>query len=163
MNKDIRQIVHSAEECVRQRLAMRPVTSVETILSECGVQPGRKAAALRLLVGLEEVIGIEPGHLMPSDRLGDLMRVRKEELGPELSLRSWEKAGLKDFIEAFSYDIMHLVERLSTRAGWKRKWKELSPRPRNEEGWLNMIMAMTLCEFLLFFSETMGELNSSCE
>jgi hypothetical protein len=155
MNKGIREIGRSAKECVRQRLVLRPVTSIETILSECGVQSGREAAASRLFVGLGDVIGVEPGRLRPNDRMGELLRVRKEELGPGLSIRAWEKAGLKDFIEVFSYDIMYLVEKLSTRAGWNKKWGEFNPRPRNEEESIDRIMEMTLCEFLLFFSEAM--------
>jgi len=155
MNKGIRQIGRSAKECVRQRLVLRSETSVETILSECGVQQGREAAASRLLVGLGDIIDIEPGRLRPNDRLGELLRVSKEELGPGLSIGDWERAGLKNFIEVFSYDIIYLVEKLSTRAGWNKMWGELNPRPRNEEESINKIMGMTLCEFLLFFSEAM--------
>jgi hypothetical protein len=155
MNNGIQQILRSAEAQVRQRLQTRPLLPAEAILLECQIKEETREPASKLLDQLGAVLGVEPGHLRPADRLGEILRVRKEELEPSPPEAAWRKAGLGTFVEVFSYEVMHTLERLSTQRGWSTKQRELEPRPGNEEEWLDRIMAMTLCEFLSFFADTM--------
>lgn len=154
MRTGIWQIERLARDRVAGRLAVRSALAPAAILSECEVDELDKEAARSLLLELAGIVNVEPGHFRADDLLGKLLRVTREELDPAPTADAWRRAGLTDQIEVFGYDIMSMVERLSTKAAWRRKWQELSPRPRSEEDWLNRIMSMTLGEFLRFFAAT---------
>jgi hypothetical protein len=88
-------------------------------------------------------------RINPDETLGDAFRVSREELGMTGS-SDWARHGFGDYIETFSYEILHVLEKSISRTEWRKGWERLG-RPKDEEILLDTIMAMQLRNFLLFF------------
>lgn len=146
------RIERLGRERVRERLAAHTPADVESLLTDAGTPDGLISAARALATRLGAVLDVDPRLLRASDQLGDLLRVRADEL-PSVSSLDWAEAGLKDSIVVFSYDIMHMVETQSDKAKWRAKWDSLTPPPRSEEAWIDLILSMSVGEFLSFFAE----------
>jgi hypothetical protein len=97
------------------------------------------------------VLGVDPGVFRAEDQLGVLLRGEADEL-PSIDSNQWRGAGLPMHVTVHSYDVMHLVETFSDRSKWKARWASLKKPPRNEEQWIDLILAMTMGEFLNFFA-----------
>lgn len=151
LNRGQTRIIHAAEAEVRRRLDHREHVAPESILEASGIPADLAGPAMDLLRGLSQVIGIDPGRLRPDDVLGDLLRVGRNDL-PEVSARDWEKAEFHEFVEVHSYDIMYLVEQHSDWKRWRENYNQMANPPRNEEEWIDLIMSMTMSEFLSTFA-----------
>ena len=149
-----RRTLDAAERRARARVASRPTVGPDEIVAASVSDAALRPHAVRLLRDLAAALGVEPGALRPEDRLADLLTVRRPDL-PEVSDADWAATGLRDRVQVHVYEIMHLVEGLATREGWRRQWATLAPRPRDEEEWIDAIAAMRVDEFLRFFALTM--------
>lgn len=137
---------------MRARLARRTPAEIASLLSDARTPLGTQPAAFGLATHLGEVLGVDPRMLRANDRLDDILRVRSDEV-PEVSGREWTASGLKGSIVVCSYDIMHLVETSADQTKWRAKWASLGTPPRNEEAWIDIILSMSVGEFLNFFGE----------
>ncbi|HSM18584.1 MAG TPA: hypothetical protein VK845_16475 [Gemmatimonadales bacterium] len=91
--------------------------------------------------------GLPLEHIQPEERLVDLLRVSRKEL-PSISDKDWELAGLGEYVEPYADDLMYLFEHGSDRDAWSGLWKTISPRPKNEEEWIDHLMRLTVNEFV---------------
>jgi PAS domain-containing protein len=141
---------------VRGRLAHRAPRPLEDLLAAAHLVGQPAVAATILLNELASLVGSDPGRLRPDDVLRDLLTVDVHELGLDADeASSWATHGFRDHIEPHAYDLMAMLERLSTRDGWLAQWRTLDPRPDSEEEWLDHIMGMRVADFAAFFSGTM--------
>jgi hypothetical protein len=146
-NRAVRRIMGEAKRVVRERLRDRNDVSVIDLLLESGVPP--IPAAMNVAEGLARALGVAAGRLRPGDRLADLCRVSRQELGA-VTDEVWSQSKFGEFAEVGSYDLMFLVETASASDGRTERWRTLEPAPKNEEEWLDRIMEMRVGEFLRF-------------
>jgi hypothetical protein len=151
-NRSLRKIERLARARMVSRLESREPIPVARIVQESLPGNGQHAErANALIISLAKLLQVEPTSLRPDDRLGELLKVTAEEI-PEVSLDEWDHTGLKKFIVLGAYDLMHLVEAWSDRKSWSRKRDSLVQPPRNEEEWLDLILDMSVADFLRFFA-----------
>lgn len=150
-SRGINQIYHAAEERVRQRLNVRDPIPASQILADSGLDSSLIREGTTLINNLAKLLGVDAARLRADDRLEDLVRVNAQEL-TSVSPDSWRRAGLRGFIVVHVYDIMHMVETFSDYHKWKEKWASLLNPPRNEEQWIDLILDMTVSEFVNFFA-----------
>jgi len=151
LNSTVSRIDKAAKERVRQRLAQRTEVAIPDLLEQAAVPSGLRDVATNLAIQLGRILGSEAGVLRADDRLDVLLRVDAQEL-PSISADEWGEARLKQRLIVHSYDIMHLVETFSDGDKWKQKWTTLAIRPQSEEQWIDLILVMTVGEFLNFFA-----------
>lgn len=148
-----RGVLELAEQRVRSRLNERSSWDLRELVIAAGLPPSHVPSAQKLLADLGANIGLDVTKLRPDDRMSRLLRVARDEL-PEIA-SAWEKHGFGEYVEVFSYDIMHVVESLADPHRWRDKWQSLDSPPANEEEWLDRIMDMTVGAFLIYFVATM--------
>ena len=142
-----------ADEHVRERVLRLPPRAVRELLTDCGIQDKLLSESVeRLVHALADETRMDWVRVSGETRLRDLLFVGKEVVPPSL-YKSWRRSRFGDYMECFPYSIMHVVETLSAKSKWRSAWAALPEPPKNEEEWLNLIMAMTWCEFLRFFGE----------
>ena len=146
------KIEEAAREKVLCRLRSRPKLSVPEVIETCGLDHEQGRRAEMILESMESVLGIPTAGISPNDRLRDVFRVYKSEF--DAIPAGWDRTQLGDYIEVFAYDLMNMLERLSTRSAWAEKRLKLPSPPSNEEEWIDLVLEMTLCDFLRFFSGT---------
>ena len=61
-----------------------------------------------------------------------------------------------DSVEVFGYDIMYLVETRSERRLWNLQRNLLERPPQSEDEWIDLIMTMTVGDFVTYFAKTMS-------
>jgi hypothetical protein len=147
--RSVRDIVEFAHSTVRKRLLNRVSRTVDELMAQVGV-PDEMRTGVHVLVRQFEVqLKIPFARINPDETLGDAFRVSREELGMTGS-SDWARHGFGDYIETFSYEILHVLEKSISRTEWRKGWERLG-RPKDEEILLDTIMAMQLRNFLLFF------------
>jgi hypothetical protein len=151
LNRGASKLEGAARARVRQRFAQRASMATSDLLSSASIPVDLRGAATDLVTRVGSVLGVDPGTLRAEDRLGEVLRVNSEEL-PSIKSDDWGQAGLPMYIVVHTYDLMHLVETYSDRLKWKAKWASLPAPPRNEEQWIDLILVMTVGEFLSFFA-----------
>jgi hypothetical protein len=145
-------IIHLAQEAIRKDLLEREASAPRDLVS--AVPSEHRDAAAKLLASLESALEIDVRKLRPEDRMGDIFRVPRAKV-PALD-SEWKRFGLADYVEPFAFDILTIVERLSTKSGWIRQRQQLRSPPQSEDQWLDAIMEMTVAEFLAFFAAAMA-------
>lgn len=155
LNSELADVQTKAREVVRSRLLDRTRLSVEEMLTDCSPPPELIPRAKTLLLGLADIIQVSAGHLRCSDVLGDLLRVPSEALG-DAAATAWRKSGMGDSVEVFGYDIMYLVETRSERRLWNLQRNLLERPPQSEDEWIDLIMTMTVGDFVTYFAKTMS-------
>ena len=148
-----RRLRAEAKTAISARLSGRPKLSLEDIV-DSSVSGDKHRAARELLQQLAELLQVDPATLRPDDVIGDLLSVTRSDL-PEPVLPLWDASGVGNRLEVLGYEILHLVEKASDKKLWQNQWSTLTPKPQNEEQWLDRIAAMKVSEFLTFFTETM--------
>lgn len=137
---------------MQERLAARTPAELGSLLTDAGTSQSFRSAATVLATRLGAVLEIDPKLLRANDQLGDLLRIHSDEL-PFVTSQEWAESGLEGSVVVCSYDIMHIVETQSDKAKWRAKWASLPAPPRNEEAWIDLILSMSVGEFLSFFAE----------
>jgi hypothetical protein len=151
LNRGTIRIERAAQARVRERLAQRVPRPTLDLLRDASLPVDLHSTATALVTRAGLVLGVDPCLLRAEDRLGEILRVDAEEL-PSIQPDEWRRAGLPMRVTVHSYDLMHLVETFSNRSKWKARWASIPGPPRNEEQWIDRILAMTVGEFLNFFA-----------
>jgi hypothetical protein len=149
-NKEATDVVKYAKQRIRDRLAQREVISAQSLLDQCQLDTESVIGARVLLSRLGEALQIAPGTLRPSDKFSEVFRVPHSDLGGAAS-SVLTRYRYPDPIEPFSYDVLYVVDTTSTKAKWEKQRVTLTSPPNNEDEWLDLIMAMSLQDFLRFF------------
>lgn len=151
MNRIATKITRAAKRRVRERLADRSPASIDDILDGSLVKSSSRGDAVDLLARVGAVLGVDPAVLRADDRLGALLEVRAEEM-PSITSSEWRSAGLHGRVVVHIYDIVHIISRYSDRRRWNEKWRSLEDPPESEEESIDLILAMTIRDFLEFFA-----------
>lgn len=146
---DVKRLTAQAEQHVRERLDRRPIWPVDALLERSGVEARLRTRANLLLEMLATVLRVDPGTLRPDERLTEMLCVSGGALGPG-STEVLARYGPQEAIEVFGYDILHLLETKSDPELWTKQWSSLPSQPKGEDDRLDVILAMTLGEFLSF-------------
>ena len=147
-NRAVKRIHAEARACIAARLGSRDVLPLGVLLSQSVVPETN--AAVTLLKGLGSILEVPPGTLRADDRLAALFRVRRDEL-PGVNDRVWAASKCGGFVDIAVYDLMHLAEISTPPTIWERRWRAFTPSPRNEEEWIDLMLAMRLDQFLRCF------------
>lgn len=147
MNLTPRRLIAAAEEHVRAKLRRRPKAPLAaSIEARESMQPHASIEAQAKELAL--IVGVDPDHLRPDDRLGDILCVGRDELPVDVQ-PLFQKFGLRDHIIVRGTEILDHVER---RAGVDQailNREPFVPAPRNEDEWMERVMGMTVEELLV--------------
>ena len=149
-NKEATDVVKYAKQRIRDRLGEREAISAPSLLDQCQLDTTSALGAEVLLYRLCAALEIGPGTLRPSDKFAEVFSVAHSDLGGK-AIAVLTRYGYPDPIEPFCYDILHVVDTTSTKAKWEERRATMTSPPTNEDEWLDLIMAMSLKEFLRFF------------
>lgn len=146
------KIYRAAAEVVRSRICDRPVIPVETLITGLSIPVGFHGRAASIWSAVAKLWGVGEGQLRADDRFAEVCRVVRSDL-PDLPPSAWEEAGLKVGLDVHPYDLMHIAERALDREEWEEVRLSVSQDPPStEEAWVELIMTMTLGEFVAAFS-----------
>lgn len=155
-NRDLRSTIVLAEARARERIALRAPWTIEEVVRACELSQALNRRGALLLSGLAEIVEVNPGAFRPDDRLGDLLRVNRNELDIEAA-QILSRDGIGKYVEVFGYRIVDLIQKLSVPSRWGKQMGNLASVPRSEDEWIDMIMEMSICEFLQFFSPALQD------
>ncbi len=151
LNRDLLRITEAANDQLRRRLGKRSPLPMRELILESGVPEVFVLRAERLLAGIGEELDVDPRLLRWDDRLDDLLRIQRNDLNT-VTLNQWERAGLKEYIDVFSYGLMDKIDELSERSEWEKWYAGLPDPPGNEEEWVDLLMSMNVRELLNVFA-----------
>ena len=140
------KLLRAAEAQVRERLRQRPmIPLVESVVGSAGPEDESKVSSLA--AELAEVIGVDVGHLRPSETLRESLRVHRDELGSEIGMLM-PKVGLDDVVDPFAFGLLDLVERKFRERPTRVESQFFAPTPKNEDDWVERILDLTVADFL---------------
>lgn len=85
-----------------------------------------------------------------------LISFSRDSLPPSLEA-DWRRVGLPNDYETFAYEILHTLQRISTRSTWKAALAQLPATPASEEELLNALLSLSWKDLLLFASQLVPE------
>ncbi|MBX3134186.1 MAG: hypothetical protein KF689_12465 [Gemmatimonadaceae bacterium] len=140
------KLLRAAEAQVRERLRQRPmIPLVESVVGSAGLED--ESAVSSLAAELAKVIGVEVGHLRPTETLRESLRVHRNELGSEIG-KLMTKVGLDDVVDPFAFGLLDLVERKFREKPTRVESVFFAPAPKNEDEWVERILDLTVADFL---------------
>lgn len=147
LNKDIRNIKLKAEKHVCGRLLERQ--SVVLDFKELNLSEEKAEKAIKILTDIANIIGVMDIKLFRfNESLKDILRVEFNELD-DISLNAWNKAGLENHIEVYSYEIMNYINKIVNKNNSEKILKEISCSNDNtEDEIIDALFSLKLSVFL---------------
>lgn len=149
LNRDRLSLQEKARAVIRERLVqLPPQHSLESFIANC-VSVDDRAKARLLLEEISKSLQVPIDSLAFDARLREVLRVPVSELGKTDSPRGQPSP---EYVEPFTYDLLHVLEKLSDKKSWEEQWKAKPELPRNEEALADFVMEMNPAELLRFFA-----------
>lgn len=149
LNRGGLSLQKKARAFIRERLAqLPPQHSLESFVLNC-VPLEHWAKARFLLEEISKSLNVPIDSLTFDTKLRDVLRVSVSELG-DIERRNEQPH--PQYVEPFTYDLLHVLERVSDKKSWEERWNAKPELPRNEEALADFVMEMTPAEFLSFFA-----------
>jgi hypothetical protein len=150
LNRNIASLINEAKTKASQRRLRQKAQSIDKFV-ESNVSPEHERHIYcGLAKGLSSIFGVNDRFPFDSEeKLGNVFRVNKSEI--ELNKAAWKKAGLKDFIEVYSDELLSMT---LTVVG-KEKFNtilETIDDVNSEDSFKDYLMDMTVGQYLSFFS-----------
>lgn len=136
------ELTSLAELRVKERLISRDTLNVVDILTAADIATTARPMAEKVLTRIAELVGVRPGQLRAEDKMLDLFRVKKDEL-PAHTYAAWEKYGFKEGMQAFAYDLLHILDKIAGKDFSDRLGPD-AVRARNDDEILDCVMALSL-------------------
>ena len=139
-----------AKEVIRKRLGAHTYLDVDSFVGNLQIPKEEASHARTLLLEIARLLGVNVASLTRDGILVDLLRVRSIEI-----VSNHPQENLPEFIEPFTYDLIHILEKSSDKARWEERWRSLPNPPCNEEELADFIMSMDMGKLITFFAPLM--------
>ena len=134
------KISKAARARVRARLVARPQVSARAF-SELTAMPTHSTLAR----DLASVIGVDAQYLRREDVLGEILRVHRNELPPDIQ-PLLARVGLQDVVDPFAFGLLDFVEKRIGEDQSRLKRDPFVPTPKTEDEWIARILSLTFGE-----------------
>ncbi|HEV8357784.1 MAG TPA: hypothetical protein VGQ17_13610 [Gemmatimonadales bacterium] len=139
------RVLAAYRRAAEKRLSGRAELPLPVLAAESrAVSP---AAAIVLLETLGRTLGVPPGKLRANDSLESLFAVRPEEAAaPAREPR--DAAGPADGEDPLSAMLLAELRRVTMRSAWERMSRTITPPPRGDGEWLNVMLGLRVDEWV---------------
>ena len=142
------RLIAAAEEYLQAKLGQR---SKKPLVNSIDADVRLHARLETEAKAFGSIIGIDPDHFRPDDRLGEILRVDRGDLPADVqSLLS--RFGLRDHIIVGGARLLEHVESRTRSDRAILNQPPFVPTPRSEDEWMDRIMGMTIQQFLVVLS-----------
>lgn len=149
LNRDHIFLEKKARTVIRKNLRYSPFTcSPDSFVMNCVSVENRVNAKL-LLEEISKSLQVPIDSLTFDAKLREVLRVSVSELG-KTDLTKGQPSS--EYIEPFTYDLLYVLEKLSSKKSWEAQWKANPELPRSEEALADFVMEMKPAELLRFFA-----------
>lgn len=139
-------VAAAAKDRVRHRLQQRSRSPLTHLLSAVGDEVDQPSL-LKAAQEFAAVVGVDVECFRPNDRLGELLRVKRDEL-PTSVHAVLPRLGLSDVVDPYAFDLLHFVEQRVGRDRKKLSRPAFLPMPASEEEWIERISTLSVAELL---------------
>ena len=145
MPSPLDRVLANYRRAAEKRLTGRADVPLPVLAAESrAVSP---AAAIILLDTLGRTLGVPPGKLRANDSLELLFAVRPEEPA-EVPPEARDAAGSTDGEDALSATLLAELRRVTVRSAWERMSRTITPPPRGDRQWLNVMLGLRVDEWV---------------
>ena len=156
INKDSRLLERDAEAIVVRKLSERAEHPLNQLLVDCNIPEHLKENSIVILENLGKIFNQNSNKLLCDETLSEILRVEKHEFY-NLNHKTWEKEGLQNYLEVFSGEVFSFFEKKITDSKWNELWESIDNSPKNEDEWIDFIVAQNICELLQIFSPMISQ------
>lgn len=150
LNRGIASLVDEAKDKACQRLLQRQAQSIDEFKNSNASLENDEYLYKELAKGLSSIFGINDKFPFYSEeKLGNVFRVKKSEI--EVNKTAWTKAGLKDFIEVYSDELLSMTITVVGKDKFDTLMQTISG-VNSEDSIKDYLMDMTVGKYLSFFS-----------
>lgn len=150
LNRGIASLINEAKAKASQRRLQRQAPSIEEFVNSSVSSIHDEHIYRELAKGLSSIFGVKDRFPFNSkEKLGHVFRVKKSEI--EVNKTAWKKAGLKDFIEVYSDELLSMTLSVVGKEKFDSLLHSVN-RGNSEDSIKDFLMNMTVGEYLSFFS-----------
>lgn len=143
-----KKVVQAAKARVRQRLAEQAGVRAT---SRSDARSVWTAKEFEIATSIAAALNVEIAHLPRREILATILRVHKDDLPDDIQ-RLLPSVGLTNWVDPFALDLLALVEKTIGRDRNKLNCPLWTPRPTNEDEWVERIMGATLDDLVVALS-----------
>ena len=150
LNRGIASLINEAKAKASQRRLLRQAPSIEEFVNSNVSSEHYEDIYIELAKGLSSIFGNKDRFPFNSEeKLGNVFRVKKSEI--EVNKTAWKKAGLKDFIEVYSNELLSMTRAVVGKEKFDTLLQTVNG-VNSEDSIKDYLMDMTVGEYISFFS-----------